>query len=346
MRFTNAAATTCLAVALVATPLCGVLVPGLDLDALCRDAGLIIVGRAMRVKDVGPATRSGRGVAVHGRVKVAGVEVVTTIKGEAPQNGLAITFFLPDSFLGYHGIPPGQFGIFFLKRTTSGFEPANPYYPFVVATPGVSQAPGNALDRVIAQLGHAAIDLRADEQTRRQAVMTLEFVRTPSATLALRRATADPIQDVRLRAIAASLRRNDTTQLPAAEDILARDNSSADEYSLSLINGLANAIRVGVNDQRSIPLLARLLKSGNAITRRAAVVAIRRAKGGTATGPLSEALADSDDEVVWNAIAGLAEITGNLDHGPGTLKQFRGKQKEQYVNYWRNWAKSKKQRPG
>jgi len=84
------------------------------------------------------------------------------------------------------------------------------------------------------------------------------------------------------------------------------------------------------------------LHATDVVVRRAAAAALRNIGGTEAIGPLTEALGDSDDQVVWTAILGLALTTGDLHHGPGAEEEFNGKQKETYVNYWRNWAKSQR----
>jgi len=117
--------------------------------------------------------------------------------------------------------------------------------------------------------------------------------------------------------------------------------SSGQETDQNLVNQLAHAVGFGVKDPKATPVLVRLLRAPKANVRRGAASALRNIGGKEAIGPLVEALEDSDDEVVWSAIMGLAEITGDLDHGPGAQEEFKGKQKENYVNYWRNWAKAR-----
>lgn len=74
-------------------------------------------------------------------------------------------------------------------------------------------------------------------------------------------------------------------------------------------------------------------------TRRAAAAALRHTGSNAAVDALSSALQDSDREVRYHAVLGLATITGLDEWGP-SLELF-DREEERYLTHWRAWAKSR-----
>lgn len=328
----------CCLVASAAVPARARLIPGLNLWALCDQADVIVVGRVVDVRPGGPTTVEGYA----GRLMVAQLTVDKVLKGPTKSGSVNFSFSVlavPVVSAGYPGIGPGQYGVFFLRRAESGYGVSDPYHPFVVAFPGAPQTFGSLSDQVIGEVGHVLASRQASIDAKQKAMWMLQSVRTPAATAALKTASRDPDAAVRLLAIALLLARNDISELATAEEFLIHPPHDLDQ---NLMDGLAYAIRDGVKDPHAIPNLTRLLRYGNVTVRRGAVSALRNIGGKEAIGPLTQALGDSDDEVVWTAILGLALTTGDLHHGPGAQEEFKGEQKETYVNYWRNWAKSQR----
>lgn len=343
MKLQYALVGLCVSVSLGIAPLFGIIVPALDLVHLCERADIIVVGRTASVSDLGPTTQPVGGTVVPGRSYRAKISILRVIKGQSSGNEILVPLFLPNVYLAYKGVATGQVGVFFLRRGKEGIEIFDPYHPFVAAVPGAPAGQGAVLDQVTAELAYAISSPAASEETRREGIWALEQLRTPASTAALGVAASHPNEAVRLRAMAALLRRNDVSHIAEAVRILLDPGGAKRDGKTNLIRGVAYAIRDGVGDPRSIPDLTRLLTCGDVIVRRAAVDALRRTGVPAAIQPLARALNDSDDQVVWNAIMGLAEITGDLDHGPGLEEEFKGKQREKYVSYWRNWAQSRKQ---
>jgi len=75
------------------------------------------------------------------------------------------------------------------------------------------------------------------------------------------------------------------------------------------------------------------------LIRRAAAAALRHTQADGAIGPLSMALEDSDREVRYQAVLGLATITGQNEWSP-TLDQFE-REEQHYLSYWREWVKTR-----
>jgi hypothetical protein len=261
------------------------------------------------------------------------------LKGRGAATRVEFTFLLPEMPTGYAAIVRGQFGVFFLRKNEAGYEILSPYYPFVVAAPGAPKRAGTLIDQVTRELEHVLAPSESPPEIRRRAVSALDTVRTPLAGAVLKHVAQRHDSDIRVQAIVALLARGDIDLLEAGASIMLSSGQDTDQ---NLVNQLAHAVGLGVKDPKATPVLVRLLRAPKANVRRGAASALRNIGGNEAIAPLSVALEDSDDEVVWTAIMGLAEITGDLDHGPGAQEEFKGKQKENYVRYWRNWAKARK----
>jgi HEAT repeat protein len=77
--------------------------------------------------------------------------------------------------------------------------------------------------------------------------------------------------------------------------------------------------------------------------RRGASAGLRNTRDPAAVEPLTRALHDSDRDVQYQAVIGLAEITGTTgEWAPGYGLFLRAP--ERYVNHWQEWAKERKLR--
>ena len=249
-------------------------------------------------------------------------------------------FFQPIAPIGYGEVNRGDFGVFFLKTAPTGYEVLDPKHPSVVAAPEARVADVDLLDQVIQEVAHV---LDSHEQSTRdrwihlEAVQVLESLRTTSATAALHVAAEDKDPLPRTWAIAALVERGDLTALAAAKEMGRSPGGNVDQ---NLLTRVASALWV-VNDPRAIPTLTDLLLSPNLEMRRGAAAALRNTRDQAAIDPLLGALADKDDEVAYQAAFGLAEITGDLQHGPGPMDDFK-KDRQKYVSYWQSWAESRR----
>jgi hypothetical protein len=314
--------------------------PNLDLKALADDADLVLVGRVIDHEEsqrttLGPL--EGNLPAQVMRIRV-GVEKV--FKGQTNVSVISFKLVVDSAGIGYRDAPRGQFGVFFLRRAQEGYEVLDPYHPFVPAAPGAPQQGGNCLDKVVAELAHV-FDLHdtsvQSRWVRWEAVKALESVPTPQATAALKAATHDPEPLVRIWAISALLNRGDTSMLEEVEKL---GPIPPDPHVINLTGQLTSAM-ARIADKRAIPSLARLLQSRDVNIRRGAAMALRNTRDSAAIKPLTEALFDSDREVQYQAVIGLAEITGAPSEWSPASGTF-DKDPKKYLDHWRDWAKTNK----
>jgi len=328
----------CSAVTLAVSPCSTTLVPHLDLPRLTDASDLIVVGRVTTVQRDGETVVYLQGQALAASSWSAEVEVERTLKGKIAGSEVRFNFPVPRAPVGYRGADVGQFGVFFLRQAENAYQILDPYHPFLVAAPAAPHTEGTPLDQVTAEVAHVFDWPGATGQSRREAVEVLRTLDTPPATAALKTAARDPDPGPRVLAVAALLERGDMAWLDPAASILLSHEQGVDPY---LVWRLATAIEASVKDPRAIPTLVRLLHAPEVPVRRAAAAALRNTRDPAAIGPLTEALDDSDREVRYQGVIGLAEITGaDSEWSPayGTFANNEGR----YLTYWRDWTKSRK----
>lgn len=104
---------------------------------------------------------------------------------------------------------------------------------------------------------------------------------------------------------------------------------------------LASGLGGGISDPKAISLLAKLLHCRLVEVRRGAAAALRNTGNAAAIGPLCEALQDGDREVQYQAVIGLAEITGTVGDWAPSTDTFRNDPRL-FLDHWREWARSQK----
>ena len=313
-------------------------VPALNLPELTSRADLIVAGQVLAVQEEGRASINTQGRPVPARRMLATLRTFRVIKGPSGSDTVSFVFLQPEVPLGYTGIVAEQFGLFFLRAAPrQGYEVLNPYHPFIVAAPDApSAAEGDALERVIAEVAHVLNSPLTPHDERARAVGILAGVESAAAAAALRKAAQTLDGPLRLHVAAALLRRNDLTTLDLAEKTLTSPPKEIDAGTLSK---LAYAIRDGVTDPQAVPALTRLLGSKELFVRQSAAAALRHVGDESVIEPLSKALQDGDREVRYQAVLGLATVTGQSEWSP-SLDLFI-KDEQRYLTYWREWAKPK-----
>ena len=308
-------------------------VPALNLVELTRNAGLIAVGHVTSVRDEGAASLEIGGRTLSARQRKFTLRVQRVLKGPAV-NDVECTMLLPDQPIGYGIIPKTQFGMFFLrKQSAQVFTVANPYYPFIVASPAAPVTEGEPLDQIVAELTYVAGSPATAAEDRVRAVTILDKVVTAGVTMVLTQVAHERNGAASNHAVAALLRRNESSVIELAERILLdAQNADAD-----LRRQIAYSIRDGVTDPSTIPSLTRLLRAAEVETRLSAAAALRHVGTESVIEPLGLALNDDHREVRYQAVLGLAAVTGQADWGPSI--ELYASDEERYVTHWKDWLK-------
>lgn len=307
-----------------------------NVEHLIANSDLVAVGKVIDVKDAGDGQYVSAGQTLYGRWQVATLSLRRILKGTFSEATVRFKTFIERS--GLYDFPsPGEIHIFFMRRELPGeYVPTEPDNPYLIASVDSPPMTGSLESRVVGEIAFVLKSSKSTPVERRQAVDTLAMIRTKRATAALAFAAIDDtIEDIRLVALAALLRRNEITLLDRAEEILRSVPPGEQPYPVA---GLAVALQ-SIKDPKAIPVLAALASAPNEHVRENSVAALSQIGTQDAVEPLLKALNDKNQEVRFYAASGLAQVTGQTDWwvGPETYKA----KEEYYLTHWREWAKSR-----
>ena len=310
----------------------------ISLPELVDSADVIVIGRVQGVRESSSsADVEIRGKLFRAKVMIGEVVVDKIIKGNPGENKLIFHFSLPISpagGVGYRGIPNESYRLVFLKRSEGDYDFASPYYP---SFPAVRDAPiqgETATDQAVSQMSMVVRSPHSSRDDKLAALFALQQVNTPVVSAALHDSLTTDDNVLRLSIAAALLERNDLSALEVGEDALTHPQPEVPTY---ILENLSSAISKGVKDEHAIPALSRILrKSPDAAARRAAAFALWATESRSAIKPLVGALADSDFEVRYYAVIGLAEITNQSEWRP-LMDEFKSNE-ERYLKHWHDWA--------
>ena len=333
IRLNRALAVSSLIILLLSVPAEAELVPSLDLNTLVSESDLIVVGQVTAVSERERTSIDAGGGYIEVTRMAASLSPNRVLKGQT--NDATIYFeFVKRDLSPFKLVEARQFGIFFLKNRSGVFTVTNPYYSFLVAGRSQPIDAGNVLENVVSEFANV-IRLNMPRRARIEAIEALRHVSSKTATEVLREAAGNPDLSVRMRAHTALLWRNDISAMSEAVDLLLKPPPGAEEF---LLTNLATSVEA-VSDPDAIVLLKRLRTARQANIRRATAGALRSTRAEAAIQPLILCLSDSDRDVRYHAVIGLAEITGQLNWGPSTDMFQRDEQT--YLEHWKLWGQTR-----
>jgi hypothetical protein len=307
-------------------------IPVVALADLIQDSDVVVVGRVATVVEHEPVVMPGGGSA---RNLVGTIFVDDVIKGVVRDSSVRIRFVQPDEPVGFRSVVRDTYGLFFLRRSSSGAEFTSPYYPYLIALPGFRASGQSPTDRAIDVVSNV---LRSDASAANQieAIWALRGSRHPIAIAALQRSTRNTDREIALRSAAALLSVGDTSGLPVVANTLEGSRAGlSDEAYLTVLGSVAE-----LNQPAAAATLDRLLARGDAGTRRAAIQSLRKLRSPGAVSSLVRALDDDDLEVRHHAVMALAELTERNEWGP-SIDAFT-EDERRYITYWKEWVKQRK----
>lgn len=310
--------------------------PILDVDELTKKADLIVVGQVTSVREIGKEVLQTENERVPVRIMLGELRVDRVLKGTSDPPSLRFRFLLPEIFIGWSGVDPLSYRLFFLKVSAGELEFLSPYYPSLVAVPGVPVEGSSAVERVVGQLGAVLLSPITSTGQKQEAIYPLSRTKSPAATEVLRSGLREKDVIVQLSVTAALLERNEISGLHIAEKALLNPRPGIPQY---LLHNLSYGISEGIKQEKAIPSLTRLLNATSPEVRRAAASALRHTGSRSAIDPLLSALGDSDLEVRYYSVVGLAEITGQSEWRPN-MDDFLSDQ-QRYLNHWKDWARNR-----
>jgi len=314
-------------------PTHGALGHAIDVAALVESSDLIVSGSASSVTEEGRGTINTACGTLTGKKLLLVLLPDETIKGAAETASLPVQLVIPDSPCLILGVPPQQYGIFFLQREGLGYRFSDPAYPLLPAVRGGRSTTGLPLDRVVAKLGETLTYERSTEVEITSALDALATIQRDSATQTLRHALETTRGELQLRIAWQLVAHNDITGLDLVEKALRHSAGSSEHVFLNLAGSLG-----GLKDPKAIPALKRLLETHDQHIIKGAAIALRQSRSADALEPLSQLLSNSDEKVRYYAVVGMGETTGQDEWTPA-FDEFLNHEAK-YLSYWRNWAAS------
>jgi len=327
-------------------------VPGFSPRDLVHDSTAIVVGKVEYLNSI--ATKGlFAGSAVPAKEYLARVNVDRVVKGGPDllrTLNLHWIILLPSwGSVGYASPPDGRYMMLFLKpdELPNTYTFASPYYPGVFASASdatSAQSETNAASeeqtyhKVLEEMGRFidSPDEYGPERTRQ--LWQLAFVNDPIVHEVAAMVVRDSNPDVRGQAMFTLLRLKDRAYLPMAREEILRDANG--QGSDVHVGNLILAITEEFPASDSIDLLRTAAKSRNSALLRTVAFAARSTQSPLTIPILLPLVDDPDDEVAWNAMHSLGELTKHLDWRP------RSKEPEEWhrcLNLWHSFAASSAQ---
>jgi len=317
--------------ALCAFVLQGTFVHAIDVAALVDSSDVIVSGTATSVTEEGRATINTACGSLAGKKLLLVLLPDETIKGAPEIATVSVELVIPDAPCAIRGVPPEQYGIFFLQQAGSLYKFSDPLYPYLPAVRSGQPSNGPPLDRVVEKLGEVLTHEHSTKPVALSSLGALSTIRAKSATETLRGACDKTSGDLRLLIASTLVSRNDLTGLGVIEKALLHPSTEPNYPFVNMAASLA-----GLKDPQAIPALKRLLQTNEPHITKGVAIALRQSGSSNALEPLSRLLTNNDEQVRYYAVVGMGEITKQDEWTP-TYSEFHEHQ-ARYVSYWKDWA--------
>jgi hypothetical protein len=308
-----------------------------DLRQQTEEAQVVLVADIFSVQEVGKAEVRVGDKVLPADVFDAELHVDRILKGTNVQPRPVVRFTVPISpagWVGYTNLDALTYRILFLKRAEDHFELANPSVAPLPAVKGSPQSKtADALESVLSELGAVLDSVHIFEQEKLGVIYRLGSTSEPAVIDILRPQLTNTSAAIRAAIASALLQQKYLPALQEAQNLLMAPPASVPSY---LLVNLSSAVARYVTDDRAIPTLCVLLGAPDVETRRAAANALRNTRSPNAVSGLARALRDTDSEVQFYGVIGLAEITSQSEWRP--LREEFKKNGRKYVDYWIQWT--------
>jgi hypothetical protein len=321
-------------------------VPVPSLDKLTEASTLIVMGQLVSVQRVGSASidasylKERFGVVlnspqINARVERGSIQVDQVLKGVPPSPTFTVDFVVPEEFIGWIAPEERAFGLFFFRRTeTETLEFTDPYLTWIQTARGLTSRGDSPLDRVVSILSTLLSIPDANIETKGNAIVMLQFSKSNASLLALRDSLSNPTLEVSARAAGALMWRRDASGLEIFKRVFLQGQPVPKSLEQTLPNTLGD-----IGDPNIIPDLEELSGSSSVYMRRGATFALMRMKSPKAVNALSKMLGDSDFQVRYNAVVGLADSMGENAWRP-SLQEFKSDEIK-YLSHWREGTRTR-----
>jgi hypothetical protein len=329
------------------------LIPAIDVPAMTSAAELIVVGRA-------------NGVEIqNGLFETFSVSADHVLKGAETNPPKVLRVRLDVSQPGRQSVSERQYGLFFLRRATTGsYIPVDPFHAALVASPAREANPTGAADllgSLTRELARVFATPSASLLNPQTGIQHLAVAEPVFQLHEIYRAAAEAIRSIPYSAAGAELRRiAETGQVTArlwsldclffmgdSDDLEALKLNYLDSVKAILIKpepdlaptvaDVANSMEGHLKSPDAVPTLAALLHSSEVAVRRAAASVLSDIATQATIAPLAKiALNDPDQNVRYYAVLGLATAT---ETGEAPAMDRFQKNEAEMITRWRSWAR-------
>lgn len=161
--------------------------PPLDVADLVATADFVAAGRVGAVLDRGATVvDTPGGQRIPGRSMLGELLVDHVLKGPPDVSMVQVRFVAPGAPIGYGGVAPGSYRVFFLQREEDGYEFVSVHHPSVIAAPAAPMPHLSALDRVASAVVAVLRSPEMSPERRREAIFVLSNTGGPVSVSALR----------------------------------------------------------------------------------------------------------------------------------------------------------------
>jgi FOG: HEAT repeat len=307
------------------------------LEEVIAKSSLIVIGEVSNGHEVGSSYVK-YGTNQYAAQIIASPVLVTEVwRGTLAQTNLEVEWVLPHTpsgGIGYHSLPPG-FRILFLDEKDGHYTIADPGLPSVPGFRGVVESGSLVVQRVIGNLSAVALDPEQELNSRREAVGILSRLDNPAIQGTFRKLLNANVPELFVSALCALLQRNDWLTLDSNLSFLLRPVPQ--EFPWYSAQNLASAIATGINSNKAINSLGKLLEGASDVRiRRSAASALRRPGDDGALKYLAKGLQDVVEEVRYESVIGLADLSHQPDERP--LQEDFVRHESRFIDYWLAWA--------
>ena len=280
-----------------------------NIDSLVATSNLVILGELLVVERGAYRTVEANGMRIQVRADQYVVRIDDVINGAA---GSAVRFevLASQDNTDTWKVPPIQiYGLFFLRRDDKGKfslpDTDNGYIAVPRGVHGLGTTPQDRVMSILAQM----LSFPNNQYANHQALSYLTTSKSKAANSILRDALAkvgDP--ELRIRIANALVLQGDATSLKYLKQVFLTEPGIFVSSEQEKIFG--DVIGLYIKDPEAISDLTALLNARSVLIRRGVVQALRRTNSPKAIKGLIKAAKDSDPQVRYLGVAGLAEVTG------------------------------------
>ena len=307
-----------------------------DVQSIAQRSDLIVVATVDRTDVVGTSTVSVGDHAVGAKVVQAQLVISSVLKGYVSANRLPIQYAVPTVPIGYRSLAVGQVRVLFLAvKDDGGYTFANPYFPSMPGNAGANLGDSDITGKLLDEEQSVLTSGESIDPDKTEAVYAISLIKDARAVGALLPGLSDPSIAIRLEVAGELTTHNNVNGASVSCEALLEKPNGVPAY---VFHNLRVGIRDGVKDAQMVPCLAQLLHSKDDSSREAAASALRHTHCSAAVNPLALALDDPDEQVRYQAVGGLAEISGQT-RWRLNLIEFHS-DGERFVQHWKAWVSS------